>query len=103
MLTDKHNLSHDELLDKNGCIQIHTRNLQLLESKIVDYDFRTKSLLRLPTTKSKTHGIRSFTYRGSILWNYLSDEYKQLSSLKVFKEKIKLWRGERCMCKLCKN
>ena len=110
MLTDKQNLSHDELLELTGCIKIRTRNLQLLmteiyrttkklnppfmwnllKSKSVDYDFRVKSLLKLPTTKTKTHGLRSFTYRGSILWNYLPDEYKQLSSLKVFKEKIKL-------------
>ena len=121
ILTDKHNLSHDDLLEETGCVKIHTRNLQLLmteifrttkkinppfmwdllELKKIDYDFRVKSLLKLPVTKTKTHGIRSFTFRGSILWNYLPDDYKQLSSLKVFKEKIKLWKGDRCKCKLC--
>jgi hypothetical protein len=117
MLTDKQGLSHEKLLEISGCVKIHTRNLQLLmteiyrtsrklnppfmwkllEQKSIDYDLRVKQLLTLPTTKTKTHGIRSFTYRGSILWNYLSDEYKHLNSLKEFKEKIKLWRGKRCM------
>ena len=34
MLTDKHNLSHEELLEMTGCVKIHTRNLQLLMTDI---------------------------------------------------------------------
>ena len=73
----------------------------LLKHKQVNYNFRVQNLLQLPTTNTKTHGVRSFTYRGSILWNYLSDEFKQISSLKLFKDKIKSWKGSMCMCKLC--
>ena len=121
ILTDKHKLTHDELLKETGCVKIHTRNLQLLMTEVyrttkrinppfmwdllkhkqVNYNFRVQNLLQLPTTNTKTHGVRSFTYRGSILWNYLSDEFKQISSLKLFKDKIKSWKGSMCMCKLC--
>ena len=121
ILTDKPNSNYEDLLDETGCVKIHTRNLQLLmvemykttnklnppfmwdisKTKDIEYDFRTKKLLKLPSTRTKTHGLRSFAYRGSILWNYLPNDLKASISLKMFKNKIKYWRGSKCMCKIC--
>ena len=121
ILVDRTSSTYEELLGETGCIKIHTRNLQLmmteiykttnklspafmwdlLKSKDVQYDFRTKNLLILPSTKTKTYGFRSFTYRGSILWNYLPDNIKSSKSLQIFKKNIKLWKGSECRCKFC--
>ena len=73
----------------------------LLEIKDTEHDLRVKNLLKLPTTKTKTHGLKSFTFRGSIMWNYLPNDLKNCKSLKIFKNKIKSWRGDKSMCKLC--
>ena len=121
LLVDRNNRTYEELLDETGCIKIHTRNLQLLMIEIYKttnklnpafmwellkvkelvYKFRTQKLLTLPSTKTKTYGLRSFTYRGSILWNYLPDSIKGSKSLQIFKKNIKLWKGAECMCKFC--
>ena len=39
---------------------------------------------------------------GSILWNNLDDEIKELPTVASFKTKIKTWNGEKCNCKICK-
>ena len=73
----------------------------LLKAKDLQYEFRTHNLLTLPSTKTKTYGLRSFTYRESILWNYLPDSIKGSKSLQIYKKSIRLWKGAECKCKFC--
>ena len=47
-------------------------------------------------------GMESLSFRGSILWNNINDEIKELSTVASFKTKIKTWMGEKCNCKICK-
>ena len=56
----------------------------------------------LPRIRTQTHGINSVTFRGSILWNALTDETKICENVVAFKKKIVVWKGEKCRCSFCK-
>ena len=112
----------ETLLRKANECTIHQRNLQKLmleiykclhfenpsfmweffEEKDLTYNLRTQNLLRLPPTRTETYGSNSLSFRGSILWNYLPDDMKNAQSVQLFKNAIRNWKGERCMCKNCK-
>ena len=72
------------------------------ERKEIQYDLRTKHLCKLQSTKTIKFCMESLSFRGSILWNNLNDEIKELSTVASFKTKIKTWMGEKCNCKICK-
>ena len=121
ILHGKNDLTFDELLTKYKLVKNHVKNLRslmieiykaqkkispkfmwdLISHKDTLHDLRSSNLIVIPPINSKTHGSRSFTFRGSVLWNTLPDKVKNTSSLAVFKSKIKLWMGEKCQCKLC--
>ena len=70
------------------------------ERKEIAYDLRTKDLCKLPKIK-KCYGSESLSFRGSLLWNTLSDKCKQSPTLAAFKNQIKSWTGDKCTCRLC--
>ena len=114
--------SFNELLEKSESVNIHVQNLRKLmieiyktmndlnpsyirefyEEKEVKYDLRTKNLCRLPKTRTTKFGIESLSFRGSILWNTLSDQIKALPKVAAFKRAIKHWLGDKCNCRICK-
>ena len=55
--------------------------------KDVPYNLRTKELCKLPSVSSQRYGINSLSFRGSLLWNALSDDLKLTTSLVKFKKK----------------
>ena len=46
-------------------------------------------------------GTNSLIFKGSLLWNSLSDETKTSQSLAIFKQKIRSWDGAHCTCNIC--
>ena len=110
------------LLKKSDTVTIHIKNLQKLmlqiyksmnhlnpsyiwhihERKEIQYDLRTKHLCKLQSTKTIKFGMESLSFRGSIFWNNLNDEIKELSTVASFKTEIETWMGEKCNCKICK-
>ena len=98
----------EALLQRDGTLTIHKRNLQklmvevyktlnhlnppymwdLFTKKVVEYDFRIKILCKLPPTRSQRFGTNSLRFKGSLLWNSLSDEIKTVKSLAIFKQKL---------------
>ena len=60
----------------------------LFTKKVVEYDFRIKILCKLPPARSQRFGTNSLKFKGSLLWNSLSDEIKTAKSLAIFKQKI---------------
>ena len=92
------------LLSRDNSQTIHVKNLQKLmteiykstkklnlsylwefhERKETTYDLRTKDLCKLPKIK-KRYGAESLSFRGSLLWNTISDKIKQSPSLAAFK------------------
>ena len=121
VLHNDYESSLNTLLKKSNTVTIHIKNLQKLmleiynsmnhlnssyiwhlhERKEIQYDLRTKHLCKLPITKTKKFGMESLSFRGSLLWNNLDDEIKELSTVTSFKTKIKTWNGEKCNCKIC--
>ena len=110
----------EELLVKSEEITIHCSNLQKLmieiyectsyvsppvlseffTTKEINYDLRIKNLLQVPKVKTSTYGLSSLSFRGSMLWNTLSDSIKSAQSTKSFKTMIKNWKGEKCCCSI---
>ena len=74
----------------------------LFNVKPVEYNLRTENLVILPQIKTQTHGVNSITFRGSILWNALSDDIKTCDNVVAFKKKVIAWKGEICSCRLCR-
>ena len=107
------------LLEKSDTATIHIKNLQKLvlgiyklmnhlnpsyiwhlhERKEIQYDLRTKHLFKLAITRTVKFGMESLSFRGSLLWNNLNNEIKELPTVASFKTKIKTWAGERCSSK----
>ena len=97
----------DALLQRDGTLTSHKKNLQKLmveiyrtinhlnppymwdifTNKLVEYDLRTKILCKLPPAKSQRFCTNSLKFKGSLLWNSLSDEIKTARSLVIFKQK----------------
>ena len=72
----------------------HKRCLRVLYQ---DYD----SSFQLLLSSNKCYGSESLSFRGSLLWNTLSDKIKQIPTLAAFKNQIKSWTGDKCTCRLC--
>ena len=112
----------EELLIKSKEVTIHCSNLQKLmieiyqctnyfspavlteffATKEVSYDLRIKNLLQIPKVKTSSYGQSSASFRGSILWNTLSDSIKSAQNIKGFKTIIRNWKGESCSFIICK-
>merc|ERR1711917_64206 len=46
-------------------------------------------MLRIPTSRMKSNGLRSFTYKGPHTWNQLPENIRHASSLQSFKSSLK--------------
>ena len=113
--------SFEELLQRNNEQTVHTKNLHKLMTEVykslnlqnpafmldlfirkeVTYNLRVKDLLQLPTARTVLNGLNSIFFRGSILWNAISDEIKSSQSIASFKRKIKSSNGDDCNCNIC--
>ena len=121
ILFNDYEASFEELLQRNNEQTVHTKNLRKLMTEVykslnrqnpafmldlfirkeVTYDLRVKDLLRLPTARTVLNGLNSIVFRGSILWNTISDEIKSSQSIASFKRKVKSWNGDDCNCNIC--
>ena len=117
------NGSLEELLDVDGSVKIHTRNLRVLltevfkslnklnpmfmweifESKVTPYSLRSGKSLTLPPTINRRYGIEGLLFRASLTWNNLPQHIKALKKLPKFKSVIKTLTPLKCSCKLCQE
>ena len=74
---------------------------EFFTTKEISYDLRIKNLLQIPKVKTSSYGQSSLSFRGSILWNTLSDNIKSAQNIKGFKTMIRNWKGESCSCIVC--
>ena len=116
-------LPFQELLDKDGAVTIHHRNLQKLafemykakhkmspepilemfETKHHTYDLRHKRHWQVPKINTISYGMESLRYRGPLTWDKIPDNIKNSISLDISKRKIKAWKPQGCTCRLCRS
>ena len=116
--------SFEELLEKDGSVSIHQRNLQVLVTEMYKvrkgfspaiitelfehkeehyYNLRNNAEFSIPAIRTVYHGSESISYLGPKIWNILPDRLKNANSLETFKSEIKKWKPENCPCQLCKS
>ena len=62
-----------------------------------------QTLCRLPIVHSKKLGASTLAFRGSLLWNTLSNEIKGLNSIRKFRKEIRLVDATNGTCHICTN
>ena len=116
-------LSFEDLLIMDESFTIHHRNLQKLATEM----FKVKNNLSpafmkelLPDSTnpynlrnapefdtSNIHTVHNVTetilFTGPKTWSLVPEEIKNSKSINKFKNKIKYWKPEGCMCRLCKT
>ena len=117
------NVSFQDLLDKDGAVKIHDRNLQRLAVEMykvknnlsplpiqelfidqaIKYDLRKTRCWQVPDVKTVAYGTETIRYRGPKTWELLPSDIKNAKTLLEFKAKIKKWTPHGCTCRLCLN
>ena len=120
MVYEDYTSTFEELLQKDGSVTIHHRNIQLVA--VAMFKVRNgicpeimKDLFQLnegpngkirfliPKVNSEYMGKLSLRYFGPVVWEImLPDAYKEIKVLSKFKEDIKKWVPD-CKCRLCKT
>ena len=114
--------SFNDLLEKDGSVLIHERNLQALATemyKIINglstplmkdifpiktnlYNLRQNSQFSRPQINTVYHGTESVSNIGPKIWNLVPSNLKEINYLDKFDKAIKQWKTEDCPCRLCK-
>ena len=128
LITNDENSSFETLLQNINDITVHQRNLQILMTEVYKivkgeapaimknlFNFR-KNIhnirnFQIIANENKNavskntmrYGFKTICYRTPYLWASLPEEYKHLNSVRKFKEKIKNWKCETCVCRLCRT
>ena len=118
------NSSFSELLNLDKSVSIHYRNIKYLLTEIYkvkmglsppimsdifslsensSYNLRCGVTVNRRNIRTSKFGFETVSTIGAILWNDLPAELKNAESLKIFKQKIKLWSPNDCPCKICRK
>ena len=114
--------SFEILLEREGSISIHQKNIQTLATEIfktkndlnpsfmknifcpVGHKYNTRHQnLSYPYPKTVSYGLETFGYRANQIWNSLSSEIKSADDLITFKMLLSRNNSKLCTCNLCKN
>ena len=113
-----------ELLVMDGSFTIHQRNIQtmiiemykskheigpdLLKNIFTINDnyegphLRSKSEFTRPNINTVHYGNDSLQYFGSVIWELVPQNIKEVDNLEQFKDNIKNWAPDPCPCRLCR-
>ena len=123
MYQDKESNLQD-LLQKNNSVSIRMKNLQYLATEIYkvkntlspeimkevfifqengNYNLRSGTHLMNKNIDTAHFGTDTIINLGPKIWKLVPDKIKNVSSLLVFKSRIKTWTTDNCPCRLCKT
>ena len=120
---NQHQLTFQELLEKNKAVSIHQRNLQTLATEIYkarkkispevvnslfeftnkNYNLRNASILKRDRYFAVHYGSESLVSLAPKIWELVPGSIKEVKTLSIFKNKIKARTTNKCPCRLCKN
>ena len=66
-----------------------------------EHDLRDK-IFQTSNISSVVHGTETIAFRGAKLWLSIPDEIKNTTSLSAFRCKIRQWKPDNCLCRLCR-
>ena len=116
-------LSFAELLFEDKSFTVHHKNVQKLATEMykiknelcpkimpdlfkeVTHPQNLRNSLICGSYKIKTarYGTETITYLGPKIWSIIADEIRESASLDTFQRKIKLWKPDSCLCRICKK
>ena len=73
-------------------------------NSLFGFKFRQSQFLlepKIPSCNSGYHGKKSIRYFGPQIWNSVPFEIRNAATLEDFSRKIKCWKPEECLCRLC--
>ena len=113
----------EQLLDKHNAFTVHQRNIQnlliemykvknkqgpaLLNDICKSANYQGRALRRnkdfsRPKIITKKYGEKTLENMGSVMWNLLPNDIREIETLEEFKVRIKSWKPKKCPCYLCK-
>ena len=69
----------------------------------ISFNLRCRVTVNRGNIRTSKFGFETVSKIAAILWNDLPAELKIAESLKIFKQKIKLWSPNDCTCKICRK
>ena len=113
--------SFDELLNRDVSFTIHEKNVQILAIEIFkginglspeimkhvfplkeSYEYCPRFPFKTVNINSVSYGTETLSFIGPKIWALLPNDLRKVKSLPEFKRKIKLWKPQKCPCRLCK-
>ena len=114
--------SFETLLEKDGSLSIHQRNIQSLAIEIfktnnvlnpnfmkeifrpVNHNYNTRrDNLYLPNPRTVSYGLETFGYRANQIWNSIPIEIKAVKDIDTFQILLSKNNTNLCTCNLCKE
>ena len=116
------NSSFKDLLKKGNSFTVHHRNIQslaielfkikknlsntimndILQSRTLTYNLRSQTNFVRSFVNTSRFGQNSPPYFASKAWNIIPLYIKNISYLRIFKNKIRKWEPKECHCDLCR-
>ena len=75
---------------------------EVFTKRIVKYNLRNSRVTLLLNPKIKKYDTDKLAYKANKLWSMLRKRYKNLSSLYLFKSRMKNWNRSDCSCNICR-
>ena len=65
--------------------------------------YSSRQIFDTRNVRTVHNGIETLSYPGLKIWAIIPPEIKSRSDILIFKRKIRLWKPDKCPCRLCKT